>query len=346
MKHNDNITQKVSRRGTENPLTILPEENLGEVTSKLSQEELLAARLIFRTANTDIFRLKWQDVKRKEEGWSIETNDREILIDEEEIVDEIDRRKQDNLPLLNTTKKELGDNLPEHINLNHIQYGGLAYLLEEKNLIEAHQRSGYASHTLDKYAKIFRREEVIQIDGSVYQEEMNALSRHLKGEKDELALLSYDEVGEAVLPESSLDQLCSKFHRKNYDFATRLIFRGGLRTGEAISNLDWEDIERNDDELEVEVHGRTTRTVTVEGEKLLNLYEDLQEDSGQVFDFSFRKYGLALRKASEGDLTAYRLRVSRLHHLINEEDASAEKLREELGFSLPAAENRIQRVTQ
>ena len=339
---NNSITQQVIRKGIEKPLIILTEGYLEKVASRLPKDEELAARLIFRTANKDIFRLKWQDVERTGEGWQLKADDREFLIDEEEIVQEVDRRKQDNLPLLKTTEKKLKDKLPEDIKLTHIQYGGLAYLLEEKTLIQAHQRSGYASHTLDKYAKMFRRQDIIQLDGSVYQKEMDDLSRYLKEEKKELTLLSEDDdLGKPILPESSLDQLCSKFRRKNYVFATRLMFRGGLRTGEVISNFNWEDIERKDDELEIEVHGRTTRTVTVEGEKLLKLYEELQEDSGQVFEFSNQRYNSALHQASKGELNAHRLRASRIHHLVNEEDASAKRLSDELGFGLSAAKHRV-----
>jgi integrase len=147
-----------------------------------------------------------------------------------------------------------------------------------------------------------------------------------------------------ILPEENLDKLCSRFKRNNYRFATRLLFRGGLRTSEAISNLKWEDLERKENGLEVKVEGWTTRTVVLKDEKILNLYEELQEESGEIFEVRPEEYRRKLCCASRKELQPHDLRRSRVYQLVFKEKASANRLRNELGFSLPAAEQRTKEV--
>lgn len=340
MKNND-ITQQIPRRTTEKPLTLLPEENLEEVTSRLPQEEELAARFIFRTANTEIFRLKWQDVMSSGDGWKIQLEDRKATLNEEDITQELEKRKEENQPLLNTTAEKLEKQLPEKVKLRHLKHGGLAYLLQEEHKwVEIHKRTGYSAHTIHKFFKLFNREEVIDTGTQFRRDEQNELRKYLLSDGE---LTTVANVGrpQKILPEENLDKLVDRFRDKRYELATRLIYRGGLRPVEALE-LMWQDFEQKEDFWKAEITtGLADRTVVLKGEQLDKLLKEFVEDEGEIFDFHFNAYASELHKASNGEIQPYTLRRSKTYHLASEESISAERLQAELGLHPSRAERRV-----
>jgi integrase len=343
----DNITQKVSTRETEKPLTILPEENLEEVTSRLSQEEEeLAARLIFRTANTDIFSLKWQDLEITEDGWNIQLEDRIATLHEENINQELEKRKEENRPLLNTTTEKLEKELPEQVKPRHLKYGGLANLLQgDYRQVQIHKRTGYSSSTIHKFLKLFNLEDVIDMDTELRGEEFNELRRYtLSG--GELTRVTETGRPQKIMPEENLDKLVDRFQDKRYKLATRLIYRGGLRPAEGLE-LTWQDLEQKEDGWKATITtGLADRTVFLKSEKLDKLLKECVEEEGKLFDFDLHTYASKLRAASNGEIQPYTLRRSRAYDLANDSRFSQKDLQAFFGWSNPEKVERYQQIVQ
>ena len=149
-----------------------------------------------------------------------------------------------------------------------------------------------------------------------------------------------------ILPEENLDKLVDRFQDKRYKLATRLIYRGGLRPSEGLE-LTWGDLVKKEDCWEAEITtGLADRTVFLNGEKLDKLLQQFIEDEGEVFDFNINTYTSKLQGVTNGEIKPYTLRRSKAYTLAYEDNGSAERLSDELGFSLPTAENRTQEVKQ
>lgn len=340
----DTITKQVSRRGKQKSITLLPEENLEEVTSRLPKEEELAARLIFRTANTDIFRLKWQNVESTEDGWNIQLDDRTATLHEEDITQELEKRKEENQPLLNTTAEKLEKELSEQVKPRHLKYGGLANLLQgDYRQIQIHKRTGYSSSTIHKFLKLFNLEDIIDTDTELRGEEFNELRRHtLSG--GELTRVTETGRPQKIMPEENLDKLVDRFRDKRYKLVTRLIYRGGLRLSEGLE-LTSEDLVREEGCWKAEITtGLADRTVFLEGEKLDKLLEEFVEE-GEIFEFEFDTYTSKLQEASNGEIKPYTLRRSRAYELANDSRFSKKDIQAFFGWSNPEKVDRYQEIS-
>ena len=327
----DKFTVKVEGRRQE-PLKIVPKEKLENSLQLLQEEEEFAAKLIFRLGNTNIFRLKWQDVEETEDGWKIQLKDETATLQEEDITSELKKRKEENRPLLNTTAEKLEEQLPEEVRSNHLRHGGMLHLLQgDCRLLEIHKRSGYAPATIRKLSKQFKLSGLEDVEIDFHGEEYSELERYLL-ENGELTVLKGEDRPEKVLPEEKLDDLVDRIHDKRYAMATRLLFRGGLRLSECLE-LTWEDLEQEDGYWEAEINtGRADRTVILRGEKLDQLLEEFQKDEGEVFDFSKTALANKLNEVSDGDISPNTLRISRAYDLANKRELNQETLRYFFGW--------------
>lgn len=148
-----------------------------------------------------------------------------------------------------------------------------------------------------------------------------------------------------ILPEENLDKLVDRLQDKRYKLATRLIYRGGLRTLEGLE-ITWQDLKRYEDGWRAEITtGLGDRTVFLEGEKLDKLLREFVEEEGKLFDFDRYTYASKLHSASNREIQPYTLRRSRAYDLANDSRLSQKDLQAFFGWSNPEKVERYQQIS-